>query len=242
MCDEWTVAECMPFSYLNRLYVYRTSVGVITPDSNRLTEVGNVVPRPKLACEYLTSPDAFRRWQLSELLNGNGLTRTAVEIGTHRGIFASNFLRSWRGRQLICVDPWDEGLTDCDTNGKPLLPPGHGETRNDDYLAALETLAPYKNHYSIWKVTSSVAWKKISPSTIDFIYLDGSHRREIFEQDIVSAWRSLRAGGILAGHDYNGEWEHDIRPALEEFCESVCVKCCHLIPGDAMSWYFTKDE
>ncbi len=58
----------------------------------------------------LLSQEIVRRDQFAELCNRRGLLKHAVEIGTEKAGFATRFLETWQGDQLLCIDPWRNEL------------------------------------------------------------------------------------------------------------------------------------
>lgn len=241
---EWRIAECLPLESTGKLYCYN-----LLPDEDRKVycrdsddiEAGYVIRPPNHFCEIHDSPDAFDRSDLGLILNGHGLRGTAVEIGTHRGEFSSKFLAKWQSGRLICVDPWDNATEDYSSLQQSLLPHA-GLSRADDFAEARRVLFQFKDRCALWKVTSESAASAMGDGELDFVYIDGDHRRRFVEQDLRLWWPKIVPGGIMALHDWTGEWEHDVRPAIEEFCEQKCIKCCHIIPGDAASAYFSKPK
>lgn len=125
-----------------------------------------------------------------------------LEIGSLEGRSAIFFLEFMPKAQITCIDifPGDYG----DRFDRNLEPYSARLTKiKGRSVSALDTLL--------------VAKKKF-----DFIYVDGSHRREDVLTDSVLAWRLLKIGGILIWDDY--KWRRDqpseVRPehAIDLFC------------------------
>jgi hypothetical protein len=49
---------------------------------------------------------------------------------------------------------------------------------------------------------------------LDMVYLDGNHLYENISQELTLAKRALKRGGIIAGHNYDDEF--DVRRAVNE--------------------------
>jgi hypothetical protein len=180
----------------------------------------------------LTSAPVSSRNHLADLLNERGLAGDAVEVGTHRGEFAKAFLDRWEGRTLFCVDPWG-------------VPPGYD--READLLACRKLLGPHAGRVRLVRHLSAEAAPLFADGSLDFVYIDGDHERPSVDQDLSLWWPKLKAGGILAGHDFicpgepGGLWGAHIQPAVMEFAarEGVDVQ---LIPepGQPWSWVLEK--
>jgi hypothetical protein len=150
-----------------------------------------------------------------------GLNRFAVEVGTHRGQFAADFLSRWDGN-ITCIDPWDNppGYE----SQAPFLQGGDGD-REKDYLETKRVLKVYGDRVNLMRSTSAIAVMKFADSSLDFVYLDGDHTRPGIDYDLTTWWPKLRRGGLLAGHDIitseppnaPDEWGRYIQPAVEEF-------------------------
>lgn len=64
---------------------------------------------------------------------------------------------------------------------------------------------------------SVVAAKLYEDNSLDFVFIDGDHRRENVLSDLNAWWPKVRPGGVLAGHDFDDPGPHDAACA---FCES----------------------
>jgi hypothetical protein len=172
-----------------------------------------------------------KREDFGHLLNERNLVYTAVEIGTHRGDFAKSLLDTWKGRRLICVDPYTEYLTiDSD--------------RESDYTIARSVLG---DKAEILRKTSEEAaqWMRERGYKASFVYIDGDHTQVY--KDLNLWWDLVHQFGIIAGHDVicHGEivggWGRFIKPDVERFCiEKKCM--CHLVGPTPYSFYIYKLE
>lgn len=158
-----------------------------------------------MSYEVKRSETVGSRLDLAELLNHHKMVR-AVEIGTDRGVFASQFLRRWRGEQLYCVDPY-----------LPYTEMNHDRT--PDLMMAVHNLAPHSDRCRILRMTSDEAAKLIPKGWAQFIYIDGAHDFESVKKDMRTWWDMVDEGGIIAGHDYDNEHPGVMR-AVTEFAQS----------------------
>lgn len=155
------------------------------------------------------------------LLNSLGLTGIAVEIGVQEGVYSEHLLRFWRGKLLYSVDPWRafsmEAYADISNVSQ--------EQHDQNYKSTIRRLAPYLGRSVIWRLTGAEASELIDEGTLDFCYLDGDHSYEGVTGDIRNWYKKVRAGGILAGHDFVSDGDHwfgsfGVRKAVQEFVQA----------------------
>lgn len=168
------------------------------------------------------------RWQLAEMLNRRGLVGEAVEVGTHRGEFAEDFLHLWDGRRLHCVDPWEN---DAAYAAQARLLTGGGADRDADLRECERALRGFlrKGRAVLLRDRSPGAAVAFADASLDFVYLDGDHELVAVVADLAAWWPKIRPGGILGGHDFvcPGEgdgspdgWGGRIQPAVLGFADA----------------------
>lgn len=158
--------------------------------------------------EIRRHPTLGSRFDLAGLCDVKGL-KTAVEVGTDRGLFAREFLRRWHGAMLWCVDsyeaypefPWD---------------------RSGDLALAVAVLGPHADRVRLIRARSAevVTWfgRVLGfPLDIDFVYIDAAHTTVDALQDLEAWWPIVRPGGILAGHDFDERHTPGVVEAVTEF-------------------------
>lgn len=168
------------------------------------------------------------RLDLASLCNALGLWR-AVEVGTDRGVFASDFLDRWRGEMLYCVDPYEP------YNEMPW-------DRRADLMMAVGVLQRHARRSKIVIATSEDAAKYLMPAIrFGMVYIDGDHAYQATRKDIELWWPRVQPGGILAGHDYDEVNHPGVIRAVDEFAypEGLEVRLTtdHNQP---LSWYVHK--
>lgn len=196
---------------------------------------------------YEASPISSRN-QFGWLLYKLKLTGAAVEVGTHRGDFARVLLNTWPGR-LMCVDPWcvPPGY---EYQAEMLLYLGGDGDRKLDYLAAVEATKEHANRVLLTMATSEQASHAVPPNSLDFVYIDGDHERAAVTQDIALWWPKLRAGAMLAGHDWlcpgdmKYNWGKNIQPPVHELMvrEGIDIHLVVEEGGLPWSWYCIKPK
>jgi len=181
----------------------------------------------------LTSKEIASREEFGELCNAHKLTGTAIEIGTHRGEFAAAFCQKWKGKRFIAVDPWSRDY------------PGFAcqktsEDRAKDMKEAERVLAPMRERMRIDLLQmDSITAAKALTDRFEFVYIDADHHYAHVRTDLELWYPKITPGGILAGHDFNGDWIDDVRTAVIEFAYIHRLQI-QMVPGDAASWYVYK--
>lgn len=162
------------------------------------------------------------RISLPHLLNKLHLAGEAVEIGTHRGDYAAQFIDAWAGRLLHCVDPW-AAVPGYEEQAQMLVDIMWSDgNRDHDFEVARKAVHKHRSRVNFIRATSEDAAPLFADNSLDFVYLDGDHQYEPVKKDLSLWWPKVKRGGILAGHDIvcpgeiGGGWGMYIRPAVEE--------------------------
>lgn len=174
------------------------------------------------------------REDFSLLCNWRRLYR-AVEIGTDRAEFATNFLRGWTGNMMLCIDPY----APYDEMPWP---------RDLDYAAAGRRLECFPQVRLLRSTSSEVAKRLADPPKVgefqnfktDFVYIDGDHSKEAVAADIRAWWDLLTPIGVLAGHDFDEE-HSGVQEAVIEFGKAMGVTV-YVTAGTPPSWYIYRNE
>lgn len=167
------------------------------------------------------------RLELPILLNARRLTGSAVEVGVDEGIFSEYLLEYWDGERLISVDPWremppDEYTDTCNISQASM---------ERKYETAKRRLASFGDRSDVWRETSIEAAARVTPDSLDFVYLDARHSYEGVTEDLQVWFPLVRPGGLMAGHDYNDgvfvEGVHGVRSAVNEFFGARAIPVRH---------------
>ena len=177
------------------------------------------------------------RDDLPGLLNARGLLGTAVEIGVKQGLFSEHILAHWRGRHLISIDPWREDDADAyrDIANVP-------QAEHETFLAETTArLAPFGPRSSIWRTTSAEGATRLPDGSLDFVYIDARHDFDSVTEDCLIWVPKVRAGGIVAGHDYlDGDFSAGVfrvKSAVDQFFAARGIPVHHtLFDRPCLSW------
>ena len=128
-----------------------------------------------------------------------------LEIGSFMGESTFMFASSKLFDTITCIDPYDTS-----DNIPELL----GRTWNE-VETEFNINTRYFNNITLIKDFSYNVVDTLSDQSYDFIYIDGGHSYEDVKQDILLTLPKLKQGGIIAGHDYNPDYEGVIRAVNE---------------------------
>jgi predicted O-methyltransferase YrrM len=189
----------------------------------------------------LRQADFVDRANLAGWLNRTGRTGEAVEVGTHRGVFAAAFLDAWEGQRLYCVDPWS-------------VPPGYEgqvETladsdgdRDRDFAGCREALARFGDRAVFIRETSAAAAPMFAPESLDLVYIDGDHREAAVAADLRAWWPRVRPGGVLAGHDFlcHGTDTNGVQAAVLDFAAANGLDVWLVVEMLCLPWSFLLEK
>lgn len=136
---------------------------------------------------------------------------TVVEIGSQQGWFAYRLLKFTKTAKLYCVDPWE---------GQTIF--GDGEYNFEMWK---QNLKPWIDSGRVEAVRSTSEFAaKTWNQEIDFLFIDGDHTKAAVKVDLRLWYPFVRKGGLIAGHDYTGDWGKDVQGALKEFLRESNLK------------------
>ena len=189
------------------------------------------------------------RRQFGEYLRLKYPGEPGVEIGTHRGEFASWLLERWSPKPLFCIDPY---LTDYDEHDDAICT-RTAEQRQEDMSEARRVLHQHKqidghDMVGFMCMTSRKAIKHFQDGSLAFVYVDGSHRLEEVCFDVCEWWKKVKPGGILAGHDFTNSSRRiavNVQSAVRQLADQEAVEvfvvpetCVN--PPEPWSFYLVK--
>jgi hypothetical protein len=157
------------------------------------------------------------RDELPALLNARGLLGRGAEIGVKTGRYSDELLSNWRGAELVSIDPW--------LSADPDEYIDRSNVSQDEferyYQMTRDRLQRHGSRSTIWRMTSVEAAAKVSDHSFDFVYIDARHDYDSVKEDLEAWCAKVRAGGILAGHDYaDGDFpqgKFGVKSAVDEF-------------------------
>lgn len=106
-------------------------------------------------------------------------------------------------------------------------------TLYDKFLSNIE---PVSDYIKVIKSDSVEASFLYEDNSIDFLFVDGSHEYEDVKKDLIVWFPKVKKGGVMAGHDYTGDWK-SVRKAVDEFGFENNLKVSAISVG---SWIINK--
>lgn len=135
--------------------------------------------------------------------------KVGVEVGVASGDYSKILLEANPQMKLYGVDPW-------------VKYPGYNDYRLKATFEKMynRTITQTRNYdnYKIIRKFSVEAAKDFEDESVDFVYLDGNHSGKSVLEDLETWFPKMRAGGIMAGHDFSGRFP-DLRRAVRSFCK-----------------------
>lgn len=162
------------------------------------------------------------RDNFGDLLNSLNLKGYAAEIGVGYGHFSWELLRTWKGRRLFSIDPYEH------QEGVKLDASNVSQIQHDStYRIAKDVLSDYKERSALIRDYSVNASTKFNDEYFDFVYIDARHDYRSVNADLNAWYPKVKKGGIIAGHDYKNSF---VRNNLVE------VKRC------VDNWFYGKES
>jgi hypothetical protein len=149
-----------------------------------------------------------------ELVPKNGIYG---EIGIFKGDFSKELLKL-EPQQLLLFDLFNNttGSGDVDGNNFEMT------NMNEEY-----------NNIKNWNIDCITLYKGDSSTNLnnldisfDMIYIDGDHSYEGCKRDLLAAFKKVKKGGWIMGHDYEqnfiktkNKYDFGVKKAVDEFCK-----------------------
>jgi len=83
----------------------------------------------------------------------------------------------------------------------------------------------------LFKSRSDTFLQNQPDNTYDIIYIDGDHSYSGVKTDLQNAYKKIKSGGYIMGHDYemnmqkaNHIYNFGVKQAVDEFCETYSCK------------------
>ncbi len=158
-----------------------------------------------------------------------------VELGAWKGrsaaFMAEAIIQSGKDIRFTVVDLWEKAEFLRTLDGHPYEPATWAEF--------IENVKPVCK--GIWQVcqddTALSAQYLLPGEQVDVCYVDADHRYEGCKKDIEAWWPRIKPGGILAGHDYCGEYQ-GVVDAVEEFAKREGLPVEHR----GITWIIRRPE
>jgi len=151
--------------------------------------------KDKINCKILDKvgmrPDGFAGLEsIIEMLDTNCVM---AEIGCYYGESTLMWASSEKITKIYAIDPWQD-FYDINDGASQKGNMAEVEKTFDENTSAINKIIKVKQK-------SLEAAQHIENNSLNFVYLDGSHKYEDVVNDIITWIPKIKKGGILAGHD-----------------------------------------
>lgn len=167
------------------------------------------IPSSQLLQKHITNLEVLTdREQLLQRLPKNVV---CAEIGVNRGEFSTQILQHTNPQKLHLIDAW---------GNPPRYHNGLKSVVSDKFKNEIEA-----GKVEIHQGFSTNVLAQMSDHYFDWVYLDTDHSYGLTADELVILKDKIKAGGIIAGHDYIiGNWKGDVRYGVIEAVHEFCVK------------------
>ena len=156
-----------------------------------------------------------------------------VEIGVQYANNALSMLCNSPIKKLYLVDPYmqyKEYNSDKDGQWTDRFEQGDF---NDMLSIAKNKVKHYSDKVEFIKELSENAADKI-PDNLDFVYIDGNHKREYVLKDLELYYPKVKKGGVIGGHDWHAGM--DVWKAVNDFIKKHDL----VLDGRYDDWWIKK--
>ena len=152
-------------------------------------------------------PPIRYRDDLGPLLRELRLSGPGVELGVFRGFYTEILLSGWRTcSQYVQVDAWRPLANYADSGNRPTKVMQGFRSEAATTLRRMVDAGFAKSGVQCANFTTECA-KKYPDGHFDFVYVDARHDYLGVLNDLSVWWPKLKAGGLMAGHDFTMQAE-----------------------------------
>lgn len=142
-----------------------------------------------------------------------------AEVGVFEGEFSKELFSVLEPRKLHLIDLFTGSAVSGDKDGN------NGKCVNlDDVFQNLITYFP--SNVLMYKGLSYNTLEVFDDDSLDMIYIDGDHEYEGVRKDLEMAYKKVKSGGWIMGHDYEMNMQKaqtmytfGVKRAVDEFCK-----------------------
>jgi hypothetical protein len=175
---------------------------------------------------------------LSEQIESKNV-RYGAEIGVWKGELSSDLLDSFPDLFLVMVDLWsefsDSSMHNKDNTNEAMLSAMQEAERSTEFARGRRRLIQGPS------VKIAADWYD-SDFIFGFVFVDADHFYDSVKADLEAWWPKVRVGGVMAGHDYNGQGDRrkgwGVKRAVDEFFGKLGLTV-NIEPG--LVWWTKKE-
>lgn len=155
-----------------------------------------------------------------------------VEVGAWKGrsaaFMAVEIANSGKAITFSVVDLWDGA-----THLREAKPHPYEPATAAEFAANME---PVGSFYEALLGDSAKSAEAFADARLSMVYIDADHSLDAVRKDVRAWWPKVQPGGILAGHDWNGEEYPGVVQAVTEFAAELGLP----IENQGMTWLIRK--
>lgn len=143
-----------------------------------------------------------------------------AEIGIFKGTFARELYDLLLPTEFYLIDLFSGYTCSGNEHGNNVV-----YTDMDNEYRQMISYSQGKRGLVILKGDSSTMLSRLPDNTFDMIYIDGDHSYEGCKKDLLEAYKKVKNGGYICGHDYemnmskaNTMYQFGVKQAVDEFC------------------------
>lgn len=154
-----------------------------------------------------------------------------TEVGTDKGEFIDYILKS-TDVTGTAIDPYELCyLTErvCfGVNSDDIVINNEHQLRNKEHL--LQRMSLHGERFKLIREFSHLYGRTIPDSSLDIVFVDGDHSHEGVLKDLKIYYNKVKDGGLLCGHDYDGDFGPSssvvgVKSAVDEFVKDHNLVC-----------------
>ena len=141
-----------------------------------------------------------------------------AEIGVFKGDFSKIMLNLMKPKELHLIDIFEGMMCSGDKDGNNVV-----WTNLNHELEILKKHFSENENVFIHKGKSEKIMLGFSDDYFDVVYIDGDHSYEGVKRDLEVAYKKVKKGGLICGHDYGLNFI-SVMNAVNEFCTAKKLK------------------
>lgn len=164
------------------------------------------------------SIDVIYKSAIAEAVDGDIFVELGVFAGKSLGMLATFAKQADKRLHIVGVDLWEaaDSITRSNNEGKnPYEPVSKADCESWLWKAGV------RDKVTLVACDTAAAARQFMDGTVSLVFIDADHSFEGVKRDILAWWPKVRAGGIIAGHDFSHEYAGVMQAVGEAFPEYV---------------------
>jgi len=151
-------------------------------------------------------------------------TFVGIEIGVEQGSLTRWVMQWFPRAKWHGIDPWAPYTADEYKSYDMKFDQRYWRQMHNQLTEDFNAQIIEQERLWLHKATSDDAIDFFADAGVDLVFVDGLHTEEQTARDIRNYWRTLRAGGIMCGHDIDNPVTPGVRKAVEAIGRPFTVR------------------